>query len=52
MIEGLEEEIRDFFSKRPNDEYYARGLSSYERLLAHACSSYNSLLSQSRSCAV
>ena len=50
MVEFIECEIRSFFSANPSDADAAftfAGLSSYERLLAHACSAYNSLNSSS-----
>ena len=60
MVEFLECEIRSFFSganPSPDSAEAAEaaeaavltfaGLSSYERLLAHACSAYNSLHSSS-----
>ena len=56
MVEFLECEIRSFFSGAdPSADSEAAeaavltfaGLSSYERLLAHACSAYNSLHSSS-----
>ena len=49
MVEFIECEIRSFFSANPSDPDAAftfAGLSSYERLLAHACSAYNSLHSR------
>ena len=47
MLDGLENEIREFFLANPNSKYVATDLSSYERLLAHAASSYNHLYSSS-----
>ena len=47
MIEGLENDIREFFTQNPNHKYILSGLTSYERLLAHACSNYNLLNSNS-----
>ncbi|XP_040579556.1 R3H domain-containing protein 4 [Lepeophtheirus salmonis] len=47
MLAGLESEIIDFFTKNPQSSYIAEELSSYERLLAHACSSYHCLYSYS-----
>lgn len=48
MVEFLECEIRSFFSANPSaDSFTFTGLSSYERLLAHACSAYNALQSTS-----
>ena len=48
MVEGLEEEIRSFFVRNPSEKSYVlKGLSSYERLLAHAASAYNYLKSRS-----
>ena len=57
MVEFLECEIRSFFSGANPSADSAEaaeaavltfaGLSSYERLLAHACSAYNSLHSSS-----
>ncbi len=48
MVESLEEDIRSFFLENPNAVYEAGNLSSYERLLAHACCSYNRLVSRSK----
>lgn len=49
MVEGLEEEIRSFFVRNPTEKSYVlKGLSSYERLLAHAASAYNYLKSRSK----
>lgn len=47
MVEGLEDRIRSFFESKPSESLYLTGLSSYERLLAHACSAYNYLHSKS-----
>lgn len=49
MIEGLESDIRSFFEQNPDSgsKYVLSGLTSYERLLAHACSNYNLLNSNS-----
>ena len=47
MLEALESEITDFFIANPNSKYIASNLTSYERLLAHATSSYNKLYSRS-----
>ena len=47
MLEGLENQIREFFIANPDTEYITSDLSSYERLLAHAASSYNHLSSRS-----
>ena len=49
MVENLEEDIRSFFMAKPNSVYIAGDLSSYERLLAHACCTYNRLSSRSES---
>ena len=47
MLEALENEIVEFFKENPNTEYISSELSSYERLLVHAASSYNRLYSRS-----
>ena len=47
MLEALENEIVDFFNENPDTEYISSELSSYERLLVHAASSYNQLYSRS-----
>lgn len=47
MLEGLDKEICDFFESDPEAVFISQGLSSYERLLAHACSMYYQLRSQS-----
>ena len=47
IITGLEEEIRGHFEADPASYLLLDGLSSYERLLAHACSAYHSLVSHS-----
>ena len=47
MVESLEDDIRSFFEASPNSVYIAGHLSSYERLLAHACCAYNRLSSRS-----
>ena len=48
MVESLEQDITNFFTEKPDSVYVADDLSSYERLLAHACCSYNSLTSRSK----
>ena len=48
MLEALESEITEFFSIQPDAVYVVGGLSSFERLLAHACSAYNFLQSNSK----
>ncbi len=48
MLEGLDREICDFFEADPEAVFISQGLSSYERLLAHACSMYYQLRSQSK----
>ena len=48
MVRGLEEDILDFFTEHPDAVYVADTLSSYERLLAHACCAYNRLTSRSK----
>jgi len=47
MLEALESEIVEFFMENPNTDYISSELSSYERLLIHAASSYNRLYSRS-----
>lgn len=47
MFEHLEEQIISHFMQYPEKSYEVSDLSSYERLLAHTCSMYNSLNSQS-----
>jgi len=47
MLEALESEIVEFFIENPDTEYVSSDLSSYERLLVHAASSYNKLYSRS-----
>ena len=47
MLEGLENEIIEFFTANPHTKYISSELSSYERLLVHAASSYNQLCSRS-----
>nr|ACO15121.1 C19orf22 homolog [Caligus clemensi] len=47
MLSRLEEEIVDFFTENPHSFYIADELSSFERLLVHACSSYHCLRSYS-----
>ena len=48
MLEGLDREICDFFETDPDAVYISQSMSSYERLLAHACSMYYQLRSQSK----
>lgn len=47
MLEALENEIIECFRENPGTEYISSELSSYERLLVHAASSYNKLYSRS-----
>ena len=47
MLEALENEIVEYFRENPGTEYISSELSSYERLLVHAASSYNKLDSRS-----
>ena len=47
MLEGIENQIRETFVADPATEYITSDLSSYERLLVHAASSYNQLNSRS-----
>jgi len=47
MLEHLEEQIVTHFTQNPGQSFEVSDLSSYERLLAHTCSMYNSLVSQS-----
>ena len=47
ILENLEEQIVEHFVTNPSDCFLASNLSSYERLLAHVCSMYNQLSSQS-----
>lgn len=47
ILENLEEQIVEHFITNPSDCFLASNLSSYERLLAHVCSMYNQLSSQS-----
>jgi len=47
ILENLEEQIVEHFITNPSDCFLASNLSSYERLLAHVCSMYNHLSSQS-----
>lgn len=47
MLEALENEIVEFFTENPDTDYISSELSSYERLLVHAASSYNRLYSRS-----
>eukprot|EP00096_Caligus_rogercresseyi_P004950 TRINITY_DN1962_c0_g2_i2.p1 TRINITY_DN1962_c0_g2~~TRINITY_DN1962_c0_g2_i2.p1 ORF type:complete len:255 (+),score=62.34 TRINITY_DN1962_c0_g2_i2:73-837(+) len=47
MLSRLEEDIVNFFMENPKSFYIADELSSFERLLAHACSSYHYLQSHS-----
>jgi len=47
MLEALENQIIEFFKANPGTEYISSELSSYERLLVHAASSYNQLCSRS-----
>lgn len=47
MLEALENQIIEFFKANPDTEYVTSELSSYERLLVHAASSYNQLCSRS-----
>jgi len=47
MLEALENEIVEFFTENPDTDYISSELSSYERLLVHAASSYNRLNSRS-----
>jgi hypothetical protein len=49
ILENLEEQIREHFICNPGKQFVASNLSSYERLLAHVCSTYNQLDSQSNS---
>ena len=48
MLEHLEEQIVTHFTQNPGQSFEVSDLSSYERLLAHTCSMYNSLVSQSK----
>ena len=48
MLEHLEEQIISHFLENPKESFEVSDLSSYERLLAHTCSMYNSLNSQSK----
>lgn len=48
MLEHLEEQIVTHFTQNPGQSFEVSDLSSYERLLAHTCSMYNSLISQSK----
>jgi hypothetical protein len=48
MLEFLENEVVDFFSKMPCGIYTSSSLSSYERLLLHAVSQYHCLISYSK----
>lgn len=47
MLEFLENQVVDFFSKIPCGTYTSSSLSSYERLLLHAVSQYHCLISRS-----
>ncbi|KDR16025.1 R3H domain-containing protein C19orf22-like protein [Zootermopsis nevadensis] len=47
MLEFLENQVVDFFSKMPCGIYTSSSLSSYERLLLHAVSQYHCLISHS-----
>jgi len=47
MLTYLEEQIIEHFKTKPTENFIASELSSYERLLAHVCSMYNNLNSQS-----
>ena len=47
MLEGLDKEICDFFESYPEAKFVSQKMTSYERLLAHACSMYYQLKSQS-----
>ena len=47
MLEALENQIVEYFREHPGTEYISSELSSYERLLVHAASSYNKLDSRS-----
>ena len=47
MLENLEDQIRQHFKNDPSKHFIASDLTSYERLLAHTCSMYNRLHSQS-----
>jgi hypothetical protein len=47
MLEALETQIVEYFRENPDTEYMSSELSSYERLLVHAASSYNKLDSRS-----
>jgi len=47
ILENLEDQILEHFKNNPNECFIASQLSSYERLLAHVCSMYNRLSSQS-----
>jgi hypothetical protein len=49
MLEGLDKEICDFFESDPEAKFVSQKMTSYERLLAHACSMYYQLKSQSES---
>jgi hypothetical protein len=46
MLEFLENQVVDFFSKIPCGTYTSSSLSSYERLLLHAVSQYHCLISR------
>jgi len=48
MLEFLENQVVDFFSKTPRGTYTSSSLSSYERLLLHAVSQYHCLISCSK----
>ena len=48
MLEFLENQVVDFFSKMPCGTYTSSSLSSYERLLLHAVSQYHCLISRSK----
>jgi hypothetical protein len=55
MVDFVESEISSYFSSPESDDkgdhhLVLSGLSSYERLIAHACSAYNSLQSRSFDC--
>jgi len=48
MLEVIDDQIVGFFQVDPDGVYVAEGLSSYQRLLAHACCAYNGLASKSK----
>jgi len=47
ILENLEDQILEHFNTHPEQCFIASDLNSYERLLAHVCSMYNRLSSQS-----